>query len=120
MFWCLVNKIMSLLSILYPMQRINILSQGIISQIISLQGHKLLIIGTTSRKDVLQEMEILNVFHTLVHVSSITSSEHLINVVENIDAFTSNEVEQLKKKTTGKRYLFLHLLSFQDQRPIGL
>ncbi|KAL3854358.1 hypothetical protein ACJMK2_013631, partial [Sinanodonta woodiana] len=65
-------------------------------------GHKLLIIGTTSRKDVLQEMEILNVFHTLVHVSSITSSEHLINVVENIDAFTRNEVEQLKKKTNGK------------------
>ncbi|KAL3854364.1 hypothetical protein ACJMK2_013636 [Sinanodonta woodiana] len=65
-------------------------------------GHKLLIIGTTSRKDVLQEMEILNVFHTLVHVSSITSSEHLINVVKNIDAFSSNEVEQLKKKTNGK------------------
>ncbi|KAK3593526.1 hypothetical protein CHS0354_037052 [Potamilus streckersoni] len=66
------------------------------------RGHKLLLIGTTSRKDVLQEMEILNVFHTLVHVSSITSSEHLINVVENIDAFTSDEVEQLKKKTKGK------------------
>ncbi|KAL3854369.1 hypothetical protein ACJMK2_013641, partial [Sinanodonta woodiana] len=65
-------------------------------------GHVLLIIATTSRKDALQELGILNLFRTKVHVSSITSSEHLINVVENIDAFTSNEVEQLKKNTTGK------------------
>ncbi|KAL3854370.1 hypothetical protein ACJMK2_013642 [Sinanodonta woodiana] len=65
-------------------------------------GHKLLIICTTSREDVLQKLKILNVFRTKIHVSSITSSEHLINVVENIDAFTSNEVEQLKKQTNGK------------------
>ncbi|KAL3854360.1 hypothetical protein ACJMK2_013632 [Sinanodonta woodiana] len=82
----------------------NLISQTLLSLLTTSPplGHKLLIICTTSREDVLQEMEILNIFRTKIHVSSITSSEHLINVVENIDAFTSNEIEQLKKKINGK------------------
>lgn len=46
------------------------------------QGRKLLIIGTTSRKDVLQEMEMLNAFSTTIHVPSIATGEQLLEALE--------------------------------------
>lgn len=46
------------------------------------QGRKLLIIGTTSRKDVLQEMEMLNAFSTTVHVPNIATGEQLLEALE--------------------------------------
>lgn len=46
------------------------------------QGRKLLIIGTTSRKDVLQEMEMLNAFSTTIHVPNIATGEQLLEALE--------------------------------------
>lgn len=46
------------------------------------QGRKLLIIGTTSRKDVLQEMEMLNAFSTSIHVPNIATGEQLLEALE--------------------------------------
>lgn len=66
-------------------------------------GKKLLVIGTTSRKDVLQEMEMASVFSTITHVSSITTSEQLMCVLENVEAFSKNELEVIQRKTSGKR-----------------
>ncbi|XP_060563060.1 vesicle-fusing ATPase-like isoform X2 [Ruditapes philippinarum] len=65
-------------------------------------GHKLLVIATASRKDVLQEMELLNVFNNVVHVSNISSGEQLMSVVENIDVFTPEETTLLAKRINGK------------------
>ena len=67
------------------------------------QGHKLFIIATTSRKDVLQEMELLNTFNNVVHVSSITAGEELVAVIDNLDVFSKEELEQLKKRVNGKK-----------------
>lgn len=47
-----------------------------------LKGRKLLIIGTTSRKDVLQEMEMLDAFSTTIHVQNISSGDQLIDALE--------------------------------------
>ncbi|ESP04291.1 hypothetical protein LOTGIDRAFT_207527 [Lottia gigantea] len=66
-------------------------------------GRKLLIIATTSRKDVLLEMEMLSVFNTVVHVSSISTSDQLISVLDNTEVFTKHEVEYIQKKSHGKR-----------------
>ena len=46
------------------------------------QGRKLLIIGTTSRKDVLQEMEMLTAFSTTIHVPNIATGEQLLEALE--------------------------------------
>ncbi|XP_056010319.1 vesicle-fusing ATPase-like isoform X2 [Ostrea edulis] len=67
------------------------------------KGRKLLVIGTTSRKDVLQEMDMAQIFGTITHASNISTSEHLMAVLENVDAFNSNELEILRRKTAGKR-----------------
>lgn len=47
-----------------------------------MQGRKLLIIGTTSRKDVLQEMEMLDAFSTMIHIPNIAAGEHLMEALE--------------------------------------
>ena len=67
------------------------------------QGRKLLVIGTTSRKDVLRDFEMLNVFSQIVHVSNISDSEGLLAVLENAEIFSKRELEQIQKKTHGKR-----------------
>lgn len=48
----------------------------------SVQGRKLLIIGTTSRKDVLQEMEMLDAFSTTIHIPNISTGDHLVEALE--------------------------------------
>lgn len=47
-----------------------------------MQGRKLLIIGTTSRKDVLQEMEMLDAFSTTIHIPNISTGEQLVDALE--------------------------------------
>lgn len=66
-------------------------------------GHKLFIIATTSRKDVLQEMELLSTFNNVIHVSSITGGEELVAVIDNLDVFSKDELDQLKKRVKGKK-----------------
>lgn len=46
------------------------------------QGRKLLIIGTSSRRDVLQEMEMLNAFSTTIHIPNISRGEQLVQALE--------------------------------------
>uniref|UniRef100_A0A3Q4HQJ1 Vesicle-fusing ATPase n=1 Tax=Neolamprologus brichardi TaxID=32507 RepID=A0A3Q4HQJ1_NEOBR len=46
------------------------------------KGRKLLIIGTTSRKDVLQEMEMLDAFSTTIHIPNISTGDQLIDALE--------------------------------------
>lgn len=66
-------------------------------------GRKLLVIGTTSRKDVLRDFEMLNVFSSIVHVSNISDSAGLLAVLENAEVFDKQELNQIQQKTEGKR-----------------
>lgn len=54
-------------------------------------GRKLLIIGTTSRKDVLQEMEMVDVFSTTVHIPNISTGEQLMEALELLGRFDDRE-----------------------------
>uniref|UniRef100_A0A8C1XD78 Vesicle-fusing ATPase n=1 Tax=Cyprinus carpio TaxID=7962 RepID=A0A8C1XD78_CYPCA len=66
-------------------------------------GRKLLIIGTTSRKDVLQEMEMLDAFSTTIHVQNISSGEHLVEALELLGSFTDAERTTIAQNVKGKR-----------------
>lgn len=66
-------------------------------------GRKLLVIGTTSRKDVLEDMEMASVFANKVHVSSLTTSEHLLNALEDLQAFNRKEMDEIARRVNGKR-----------------
>uniref|UniRef100_A0A3P9ME11 Vesicle-fusing ATPase n=1 Tax=Oryzias latipes TaxID=8090 RepID=A0A3P9ME11_ORYLA len=66
-------------------------------------GRKLLIIGTTSRKDVLQEMEMLDAFSTTIHVPNISTGEQLVDALELLGSFTDKERASIAHQLKGKR-----------------
>uniref|UniRef100_H2MXE1 Vesicle-fusing ATPase n=1 Tax=Oryzias latipes TaxID=8090 RepID=H2MXE1_ORYLA len=67
------------------------------------KGRKLLIIGTTSRKDVLQEMEMLDAFSTTIHVPNISTGEQLVDALELLGSFTDKERASIAHQLKGKR-----------------
>uniref|UniRef100_A0A8C0LU30 Vesicle-fusing ATPase n=1 Tax=Canis lupus dingo TaxID=286419 RepID=A0A8C0LU30_CANLU len=66
-------------------------------------GRKLLIIGTTSRKDVLQEMEMLNAFSTTIHVPNIATGEQLLEALELLGNFKDKERTTISQQVKGKK-----------------
>ncbi|KAM3863080.1 vesicle-fusing ATPase-like [Diretmus argenteus] len=67
------------------------------------KGRKLLIIGTTSRKDVLQEMEMLDAFSTTIHIPNISRGEQLVDALELLGSFQEKERASIAKATKGKK-----------------
>ncbi|XP_005858767.1 PREDICTED: vesicle-fusing ATPase [Myotis brandtii] len=87
------------------------------------QGRKLLIIGTTSHKDVLQEMEMLSAFSTTIHVPNIATGEQLLEALELLGNFKDKErttiAQQVKDKKVWigiKKLLMLIEMSLQVSR----
>ncbi|KAA0725215.1 Vesicle-fusing ATPase [Triplophysa tibetana] len=66
------------------------------------KGRKLLILGTTSRKDVLQEMGMLDSFSTTIHIPNISSGEHLMEALELLGGFQDKERATLAGMVKGK------------------
>ncbi|KAK5851189.1 hypothetical protein PBY51_002004 [Eleginops maclovinus] len=62
------------------------------------KGRKLLIIGTTSRKDVLQEMEMLDAFSTTIHIPNISRGEQLVEALELLGSFQDAERADIAKR----------------------
>lgn len=67
------------------------------------KGRKLMIIGTTSRKDVLQEMEMLDAFSTTIHIPNICSGEELIKALEELGSFSDRELASIAKVVKGQK-----------------
>ncbi|XP_069016223.1 vesicle-fusing ATPase-like isoform X1 [Embiotoca jacksoni] len=66
------------------------------------KGRKLLIIGTTSRKDVLQEMEMLDAFSTTIHIPNIMTGEQLVEALELLGSFQEKERASIAKAVKGQ------------------
>ncbi|XP_041829150.1 vesicle-fusing ATPase-like isoform X2 [Melanotaenia boesemani] len=66
------------------------------------KGRKLLIIGTTSRKDVLQEMEMLDAFSTTIHIPNISTGEQLVKALEMLGSFEKKEQTSIAKAVKGQ------------------
>lgn len=66
------------------------------------KGRKLLIIGTTSRKDVLQEMEMLDAFSTTIHIPNISTGEQLVEALELLGSFQEKERASIAKAVKGQ------------------
>ncbi|XP_072343091.1 vesicle-fusing ATPase isoform X1 [Scyliorhinus torazame] len=65
-------------------------------------GRKLLIIGTTSRKDVLQEMEMMDVFSTSIHIPNINTGQQLMEALELLGRFDDRERSRITQHVQGK------------------
>ncbi|CAJ1081492.1 vesicle-fusing ATPase-like [Xyrichtys novacula] len=66
------------------------------------KGRKLLIIGTTSRRDVLQEMEMLDAFSTTIHIPNISRGEQLVEALELLGSFQDVERASIAKAVKGQ------------------
>uniref|UniRef100_A0A8C7VWJ4 Vesicle-fusing ATPase n=1 Tax=Oncorhynchus mykiss TaxID=8022 RepID=A0A8C7VWJ4_ONCMY len=70
------------------------------------KGRKLLIIGTTSRKDVLQEMEMLDAFSTTIHIPNISRGEQLVEALEvGIDTHTRTHTHTRAQTCTHRQHV---------------
>uniref|UniRef100_G1QDW8 Vesicle-fusing ATPase n=1 Tax=Myotis lucifugus TaxID=59463 RepID=G1QDW8_MYOLU len=74
------------------------------------QGRKLLIIGTTSHKDVLQQMELLTAFSTTIHVPNIATGEQLLEALELLGNFSDKERTIIAQQVKDKEILIGILL----------
>jgi vesicle-fusing ATPase len=65
------------------------------------KGRKLLILCTSSRRQVLEDMEMLSAFTSTLHVPNLSETSHLMNVLENSEVFTKPELNSIQKKIQG-------------------
>lgn len=66
-------------------------------------GKKLLVLCTSSRKQVLEEMEMLPAFTGILHVPNINKPEQVMAILESTEVFNKQELASIAKKITGKR-----------------
>lgn len=67
------------------------------------KGRKLLILCTSSRREVLQDMEMLSAFTSILHVSNLSTPEHLMNVVVDSKVFNDHELKSIQKQVKGHK-----------------
>ncbi|XP_018331362.1 vesicle-fusing ATPase 1 [Agrilus planipennis] len=66
-------------------------------------GKKLLVLCTSSRRQVLEDMEMLPAFTAVLHVPNLSRPEHLLAVLEEADVFSKQEMAQIAKMIQGKK-----------------
>jgi len=67
------------------------------------KGKRLLVIVTTSRKEVLDQMEMLPAFTDVLHVANLTQDAQLMRVIQQSNAFDPNQLAKLAEKIRGRR-----------------
>jgi vesicle-fusing ATPase len=73
-------------------------------------GRKLMVLCTASRRQVLEEMEMLSTFTAVLHVPNLTQPEHLLAVLDDIsqnngnqNCFSKAERDMIARNTAGRR-----------------
>ncbi|XP_015906120.2 vesicle-fusing ATPase 1 [Parasteatoda tepidariorum] len=67
------------------------------------KGKKLLVLCTSSRRQVLEEMEMIYAFTSVLRVPNLSTSDHLMAVLEETDCFNREELAKIRQKTYGRR-----------------
>nr|AAO65962.1 N-ethylmaleimide sensitive fusion protein [Helicoverpa zea] len=60
------------------------------------KGRKLLILCTSSRRQVLEDMEMLSAFTGVLHVPNLSQPEHVMAVLEESDAFSKKDLQKIQ------------------------
>jgi vesicle-fusing ATPase len=67
------------------------------------KGRKLLILCTSSRRQVLEDMEMLSAFTAILHVPNLSQPDHLMAVLEESDVFSRKDLSTIPHKVHGHR-----------------
>jgi len=67
------------------------------------QGKRLLIIATSSRREVLDQMEMISAFTDVLHVPNLQTGEQILEVVKHADVLHQQGLSKLDKQLRGRR-----------------
>ena len=68
------------------------------------KSRKLLIIATTTYRDVLDQLGLLASFSKIIHLSNMNNGQHILHVLNEIEhCFTNDEMRYLGKKLYDKK-----------------
>ncbi len=68
------------------------------------KGRKLLIIATATYRDILEQLGLLASFSKVIHLANMTSGEHILHVLNEIEhSFNDEEMKYLEKKLHNKK-----------------
>jgi len=67
------------------------------------KGRRLLIIATTSRKEVLDQMEMIPAFTDVLHVPNLCHPDHLLRVIKDSGVIGPQGMTELTEKLAGRR-----------------
>ncbi|XP_065352960.1 vesicle-fusing ATPase 1-like [Cloeon dipterum] len=86
------------------------------------KGRKLLVICTSSRRQVLEEMEMLSAFTAVMHVPNLSTPEHLLTVLKESNAFSQHDLANIAKNVKGHKVFIgvkklLALIDMAKQTP---
>jgi len=62
------------------------------------KGRKLLLIATTSEKDLMKDLGLYQSFSKVIHVPAVSRGSEILNVLEQLDCFPGTDMEFLKKQ----------------------
>jgi len=68
-----------------------------LKSLLYLQGQKLMVIATTSQRKVLEQLEMLDAFSTVITASNLTSPHHMITALQQMDSFNSAHLAEIMK-----------------------
>ena len=66
------------------------------------KGRKLLVIATTSRKHVLDELEMIHAFTDVLHVANLSKPEHVSAVARASEVISPAGLKQLESQLSGR------------------
>lgn len=68
------------------------------------KGRKLLIIATTTYRDILDQLGLLSSFSKIIHISNMSSGQHILHVLNEIEhCFNDDELRYLERKLHDKK-----------------
>jgi len=67
------------------------------------KGRRLLIIATTSRREVLDQMEMIPAFTDVLHVPNLSTADHLMHVIKHTGIIGERGIATLSQKLSGRR-----------------
>ncbi|XP_055343675.1 vesicle-fusing ATPase 1-like [Paramacrobiotus metropolitanus] len=67
------------------------------------KNHKLLVLGTTACRGVLEELRLAPIFTRTVHVSNISTGDQIVKVLENLDIFAADDLKYIGKQLKNQR-----------------
>jgi vesicle-fusing ATPase len=78
------------------------------------KGRKLLIIATTTYRDILDQLGLLASFSKVIHLSNMSTGEHILHALTEIEhCFNDQEMRYLEKKLQDKKYRDFYLFRFR-------